>query len=112
MAAIRSKAWNLELVDAEGRVRATTVTEFDGYFLFEGGRLRRVIRVAAGQGVGVRALRLDGAFAIGAVPGQGARPRVRLGTLVLKPLRREVSVQESDPPGGNSARGPPGGEVR
>src|SRR3546814_21007780 len=26
----------VELVDAEGRVRAATLTEFDGYFLFEG----------------------------------------------------------------------------
>ena len=26
----------VELIDAEGRVRATTITEFDGYFLFEG----------------------------------------------------------------------------
>lgn len=97
---------NLELVDAEGRVRATTITEFDGYFLFEGvAYARYTVRPAKASAA---ALRLDGAFAIDAVPGK-ATPRVRLGTLALKPLRREVSVQESDPPGGNSARGPPGG---
>ncbi len=36
------------------------------------------------------ALRLDGGFAIAAVPGK-ATPRVRLGTLALKPLRRSFS---------------------
>ncbi|HEY0594714.1 carboxypeptidase regulatory-like domain-containing protein [Sphingopyxis sp.] len=98
---------SLELVDAEGRVRATTVTEFDGYFLFEGIAYGRYT-VRPGK-VSAAALRLDGAFAIGAVPGK-ATPRVRLGTLALKPLRREVARQDGDPPGGNSARGPPGDE--
>jgi len=97
---------SLELVDAEGRVRATTLTEFDGYFLFESvayGRYTvRLGRAAAA------ALRLDGNFAMAAVPGK-ATPRVRLGTLALKPLRRDVVVQDEAVTGeGNGARGPPG----
>ncbi|WP_447758246.1 MSCRAMM family protein [Sphingopyxis fribergensis] len=98
---------SLELVDAEGRVRAATITEFDGYFLFESVAYGRyTVRLGKASAA---ALRLDGAFAIGAVPGK-ATPRVRLGTLALKPLRRDVAVQDGAPPGGNSARGPPGEE--
>lgn len=80
---------SLELVDAEGRARATTLTEFDGYFLFE--------RVAYGRytvrlgKASAAALRLDSNFAIGAVPGK-TTPRVRLGTLNLKPLHRDVAM--------------------
>ncbi|MDO9368878.1 MAG: carboxypeptidase regulatory-like domain-containing protein [Sphingopyxis sp.] len=95
----------LELVDAEGRVRATTLTEFDGYFLFEGVAYGRYT-VRAGK-ASAAALRLDGVFAIGAAPGK-ATPRVRLGTLALKPLRRDVAVQDDALPGANGARGPPG----
>ncbi|WP_332816934.1 MSCRAMM family protein [Sphingopyxis sp.] len=96
---------SLELVDAEGRVRATTLTEFDGYFLFESVAYGRYT-VRLGQ-TSAAALRLDSTFAIGAAPGK-AGPRVRLGTLALKPLRREVAVQGAAVPGaGNSARGPP-----
>ena len=95
----------VELVDAEGRVRATTITEFDGYFLFEGvayGRYAvRIGKASAG------ALRLDNAFAVSAVPSKAA-PRVRLGTLMLKPLRRDVALRDDASDGGNSARGPPG----
>jgi hypothetical protein len=95
---------SLELVDAEGRVRATTLTEFDGYFLFESVAYGRyTVRLGKASAA---ALRLDGAFAIGAVPGK-ATPRVRLGTLALKPLRRDVAVQGDTPPGATSARGPP-----
>ena len=95
----------LELVDAEGRVRATTATEFDGYFLFESVAYGRyTVRIAKAS---ASALRLDPAFVIGAAPGK-ASPRVRLGTLALKPLRREavaaVAVEEE----ANRARGPPG----
>lgn len=95
----------LELVDAEGRLRATTLTEFDGYFLFEsvayGLYTVRVSKASAAV------LRLDGAFAIDAAPGK-AGPRVRLGTLALKPLRREAAVRGAAVAGdGNSARGPP-----
>ncbi|MBU0864361.1 MAG: hypothetical protein KJ789_06625, partial [Alphaproteobacteria bacterium] len=51
---------------------------------------------------------LDGGFAIAAVPGK-ATPRVRLGTLALKPLPRDVAVQNEAVTGeGNGARGPPG----
>lgn len=97
---------SLELVDAEGRVRATTLTEFDGYFLFESVAYGRYT-VRLGQ-ASAAALRLDGGFAIAAVPGK-ATPRVRLGTLALKPLRRDVAVQETAVTGeGNGARGPPG----
>ncbi len=96
----------LELVDAEGRVRATTLTEFDGYFLFEGVAYGRYTVRPAKASAG--ALRLDGAFAIGAVPGK-ASPRVRLGTLSLKPLRREIVAQRDGAVGDNGARGPPDG---
>ncbi|MBJ7502065.1 MAG: carboxypeptidase regulatory-like domain-containing protein [Sphingopyxis sp.] len=96
----------VELVDAEGRVRATTLTEFDGYFLFEGVAYGRYT-VRPGK-VSAAALRLDGTFAISAVPGK-ATPRVRLGTLVLKPLRRDMALRQDIADGGNSARGPPGG---
>ena len=97
---------SLELVDAEGRVRATTLTEFDGYFLFESVAYGRyTVRLGKASAA---ALRLDGGFAIAAVPGK-ATPRVRLGTLALKPLPRDVAVQNEAVTGeGNGARGPPG----
>lgn len=96
---------SLELVDAEGRVRATTLTEFDGYFLFESVAYGRyTVRLAR---VSAAVLRLDPAFALGATPGK-ATPRVKLGTLALKPLRREAALSgEAVPDGGTSARGPP-----
>lgn len=97
---------SLELVDAEGRVRATTLTEFDGYFLFESVAYGRYT-VGLGK-ASAAALRLDCGFAIAAVPGT-ATPRVRLGTLALQPLRRDVAVQDEAATGaGNGARGPPG----
>ena len=96
---------SLELVDAEGRVRATTLTEFDGYFLFESVAYGRyTVRLGKASAA---ALRLDSGFAIGAVPGK-ATPRVCLGTLLLKSLGRNVALHEAAPPDGNSARGPPG----
>lgn len=97
---------SLELVDAEGRVRATTLSEFDGYFLFESVAYGRyTVRVAKAS---AQALRIDGAFAVSASPGNAA-PRVRLGTLALKPLRRDLVVSGAAAAGeGNSARGPPG----
>ena len=52
------------------------------------------------------ASRLDPAFVIGAAPGK-ATPRVRLGTLALKPLRRDVAIEAAPAEGANSARGPP-----
>ncbi|ABF54565.1 MSCRAMM family protein [Sphingopyxis alaskensis] len=83
----------VELIDAEGRVRAATVTEFDGYFLFEGvayGRYRlRPSKASAA------ALRLDARFTIDAAPGK-ATPRVRLGTLMLKPARRAIVAGDDD----------------
>lgn len=95
----------LELVDAEGRVRATTLTEFDGYFLFEGVAYGRYT-VRPGK-ASAAALRIDGSFAVAAVPGKET-PRVRLGTLALKPLMRDVAVQGEAVTGeGNGARGPP-----
>ena len=95
----------LELVDAEGRVRATTATEFDGYFLFESVVYGRyTVRLG---GTSATALRIDGQFAMSAAPGK-ATPRVRLGTLVLKPLRRDLVAQgEAEPGEGRGARGPP-----
>lgn len=96
---------SVELVDAEGRVRATTISEFDGYFLFESVAYGRyTVRLGKASAA---ALRLDAQFAIGAVPGK-ATPRVRLGTLVLKPLRRDVALQDEALTDGRSARGPPG----
>ncbi len=94
----------VELVDAEGRVRATTITEFDGYFLFEGVAYGRyTVRLGKASSA---ALRLDGAFTMSAAPGK-ATPRVRLGTMTLKPLYRDVAMRDEAQPGGNSARGPP-----
>jgi hypothetical protein len=96
---------SIELVDAEGRVRAMTISEFDGYFLFESVAYGRyTVRLGKASAA---ALRLDAQFAIGAVPGK-ATPRVRLGTLVLKPLRRDVALQDEASDSANSARGPPG----
>ncbi len=96
---------SLELIDAEGRVRATTLTEFDGYFLFESVAYGRYT-VRLGKAAAA-ALRLDSGFAVSAVPGK-ATPRVRLGTLALKPLPRDVAVQNEAVTGeGNGARGPP-----
>ncbi len=96
---------SLELVDAEGRVRATTLTEFDGYFLFESVAYGRyTVRLGKASAA---ALRLDGGFAVAAVPGK-ATPRVRLGTLALKPLPGAVAVQDAAVTGeGNGARAPP-----
>lgn len=94
---------SLELVDAEGRVRATTLTEFDGYFLFESVAYGRYT-VRPGK-ASAAALRLDGSIAISAVPGK-ATPRVRLGTLSLKPHPRDVVVQD-ETGDGNRARAPP-----
>ena len=96
---------SVELVDAEGRVRATTITEFDGYFLFEGVAYGRyTVRLGKASAA---ALRLDAQFAVSAIPGK-ATPRVRLGTLALKPLRRDVALLDKAPDDGNGARGPPG----
>lgn len=95
----------LELVDAEGRVRATTATEFDGYFLFESVAYGRyTVRIAKAS---ASALRLDPAFVIGAAPGK-ATPRVRLGTQALKRLRREAAATVAMEEEANQARGPPG----
>ena len=97
---------SLELVDAEGRVRATALTEFDGYFLFESVAYGRyTVRIAKASAA---ALRLDAGFSLSAVPSK-ATPRVRLGTLALKPLRRDAMLLDSEADGGNSARGPPEG---
>lgn len=95
----------VELVDAEGRVRAATVTEFDGYFLFEGVAYGRYA-VRPGK-ASAAALRLDSRFTMAAAPGK-ASPRVRLGTLMLKPVRRDVLAGDDASPGSNGARAPPG----
>ena len=96
---------SLELVDSEGRVRATTLTEFDGYFLFESVAYGRYT-VRPGK-ASAAALRLDGGFAVAAVPGK-ATPRVRLGTLALKPLPGAVAALDAAVTGeGNGARAPP-----
>jgi len=96
---------SVELVDAEGRLRATTITEFDGYFLFEGVAYGRYT-VRPGK-ASAAALRLDGALVLSAAPGK-AMPRVRLGTVALKPLSRDVAIRDEAQSGGNMARGPPG----
>ena len=96
---------SVELVDAEGRLRATTITEFDGYFLFEGVAYGRYT-VRPGK-ASAAALRLDGALVLSAAPGK-AMPRVRLGTVALKPLSRDVAIRAEAQSGGNLARGPPG----
>ncbi|SNS91623.1 carboxypeptidase-like regulatory domain-containing protein [Sphingopyxis indica] len=85
---------SLELVDAEGRVRAATLSEFDGYFLFEKVPYGRyIVRPAKASAA---ALRLDPCFAVAAVPGTAA-PRVRLGTLVLEPLTQSLAAMASGP---------------
>lgn len=92
-----------ELVDAEGRVRATTLSEFDGYFLFESVAYGRyTVRIAKASAAAVR---VDANFAVTAAPGR-ATPRVRLGTLALKPLRRDLA--DAGAGAGPGAREPPG----
>jgi hypothetical protein len=94
----------LELVDAEGRVRATALTEFDGYYLFESVAYGRyTVRLTKASAA---ALRLDPALAIGAAPGKAA-PRVKLGTVALKPIARALAAGAAAPGEGSSARGPP-----
>jgi len=94
----------LELVDAEGRVRATTLSEFDGYFLFESVPYGRyTVRPAQASAA---ALKLDPAFALSAVPGK-ATPRVRLGTVTLRPAGRVVAIRGDAADAGNGARAPP-----
>jgi len=95
---------SLELVDAEGRVRATTLTEFDGYFLFESVAYGRyTVRMAKASAA---ALRLDPALVLSAAPGK-ATPRIKLGTQKLKPLQRAATATDDGGDGANSARGPP-----
>jgi len=95
---------SLELVDAEGRVRATTLTEFDGYFLFESVAYGRyTVRIAKASAA---ALRLDPALVLSAAPGK-ATPRIKLGTQKLKPLQRAATAPDDGGDGANSARGPP-----
>lgn len=96
---------SVELIDAEGRVRATTLTEFDGYFLFEGVAYGRY-KVRLGK-ASAAALRLDIAFAVSAVPGK-TTPRVRLGTITLKALRGNVVLQDTSEPNGAGASASPG----
>lgn len=94
----------LELVDAEGRVRAATLTEFDGYYLFESVAYGRyTVRLAKASAA---ALRLDPALAIGAAPGKAA-PRVKLGTLALKPIARGLAAGGAAPGEDHGAHGPP-----
>lgn len=99
----------LELLDVEGRVRATTLSEFDGYFLFEGVAYGRyTVRIAAAS---VNAVRVDPGFSIVAAPGPD-RPRARLGTLTLQsrdpPLADGAQApMEAPPTSDTSARGPP-----
>ncbi len=102
----------LELVDAEGRVRATTLSEFDGYFLFEGVAYGRyTVRVSRAS---AQATRIDPGFAIAAAPGPG-KARVRLGTLTMRPgaaqLATEAIPANTAPDTGDaSPRGPPDAE--
>lgn len=95
----------LELVDAEGRLRATTLSEFDGYFLFESAAYGRyTVRIAKSSAA---AARLDPGFSIIATPGKAA-PRVRLGRLVLQGTGGEQTAQSNAPDtGANIPRGPP-----
>ncbi len=94
----------LELVDAEGRVRATTLTEFDGYFLFESVAYGRyTVRINRDS---ASILHLDPGFLMIAQPGK-SQPRVKLGTLALKPIARGLASTSAVPEGGLSARGPP-----
>lgn len=94
----------LELVDAEGRVRATTLTEFDGYFLFESVAYGRYTVRVGKESAAI--LRLDPGFATVAQPGK-AQPRVKLGTLALKPIARGLARTAAVPEDGVSARAPP-----
>lgn len=99
----------LELVDAEGRVRSTTLSEFDGYFLFESVAYGRyTVRIARASAA---VTRTDPGFAVAASPGPG-KPRVRLGTLVLRSPAGQMAGDTgapADPPDSTdtSARGPP-----
>jgi hypothetical protein len=71
----------IELVDSAGRVRASTVSEFDGFFLFESVAYGRyTLRISPDSAA---ALKIDsGQFA--AVEVSGTHPRVRLGILAMR----------------------------
>jgi len=93
----------LDLIDVEGRVRATALTEFDGYFLFESVAYGRyTVRLSKASAT---ALRLDPAFVMPAEPGKST-PRVKLGTLALRPVSRSLAG-ESGRGERNDIRGPP-----
>lgn len=85
----------LELVDAEGRLRATTQSEYDGFFLFEGVAYGRYqVRIAKASAV---AARLDAQFAVTADVGH-ATPRRRLGVLTLRrDGSRNAALEPADP---------------
>ena len=98
----------LELVDVEGRVRASTLSEFDGYFLFEAVPYGRyTVRIARAS---AQALRIDPSFSAVASPGPD-RPRARLGVLTL-PSHAAIRAAAVPPDDGADtdtlgARGPP-----
>lgn len=86
---------DLEIVDARGNVRATTRTDFDGFFLFESvpyGRYQLRVSALAAQAVGI-----DQALA--PVLLDRAHQRVRLGALSVN-ARSDLAraPPDSDPP--------------
>ena len=67
---------------------------------------RAVTRLNPHVRVETHALRLDAGLMLSAVPGK-ATPRVKLGTVKLKPLQRNAAATDVAPESNNSARGPP-----
>jgi hypothetical protein len=87
----------LELVDASGQVAATTLSEFDGYFMFERvpyGAYRLQVSAGAAQALGA-ARELGKTAAL-----SKARSEVQLGIVRLR--ASQVAAAESGPPTGGS----------
>ena len=85
---------DLELVDARGTVRATTRSDFDGFFLFESvpyGSYRLRVSTLAAQ-----AIQVDPALGVVSLDRQ--TPRARLGVLTLA-ARASIARSDGSPPG-------------
>jgi hypothetical protein len=99
----------IELVDSAGRVRATAISEFDGFFLFEKVAYGRYTLRVASESAAV--LKIDkGNFA--AVQVDAAKPRVRLGLLAMRvrPGAPAPTLAAADTGTDGLPRGPPGAD--
>jgi hypothetical protein len=88
---------DLELVNGEGLVRATTRSDYDGYFLFEGvpyGTYQLRVKALSAQ-----LIRVDPALNQ-SVTLNKAQPRARLGSVIIRPALADIAKNEgaSTPP--------------